>query len=156
MALVDPYMRTMTTPRAFPQAPAIRNDGPHTQPWPIPSRTGSNPYLDTTINYNGGTSYYDTPLSERMGMLNPRSEWTRLAQQQGMMGNDRRGQFGQQQYTQFQNAFEAAQLNNPSLNIRDFIQEGRVGDQLRNDWLSRSANQRGLNNASRSSIIRWG
>lgn len=116
----------------------------------------SNPYLDPTSNYGADKNLYDTAVSTKLGNTVPLTEWTRMTAMNGYGGNDRRGAFAQNQFSKFNNAFQAAQLRNPFLGVRDFMKQSGIGDQLEKEWLGLSAAQRGLNNQSRTNIVRWG
>ena len=67
------------------------------------------------------------------------------------------GQFAQNQSGKILGSFDAAQLDNNQLNIRDFLKSGNgIANNLLGEWRGLSANQRGLNNAARSNVVRWG
>ena len=82
--------------------------------------------------------------------------WTRAISGSGFGGLNRRGQFGASQFGNFQNAFEAAQLDNPALNVRDFLQKSGAMDALRQTYAALSPTQRGANVPTKTSVIRWG
>lgn len=141
-------------PTPFPQQPPV--PGNVVQPF---INRNNNPWLNA---YNAGASRatgpgdYDSELSRQAGELDPQAEFQRLLNAGGMAGQDRRSQFAQGQFGNFDKAFRAQQLRDTDLSLRDFI--GRSGgvDVLRNQWLDQTAQQRGLNPSSRTSTIRWG
>ena len=116
----------------------------------------SNPYYDPTSNYGAKKNLYDTGVSKKLGNTVPLTEWTRMTAMNGYGGNDRRGAFAQNQFGKFNQAFQAAQLRNPFLSVRQFMKQAGIGDQLEREWLGLSAAQRGLNNQSRVNVVRNG
>ena len=116
----------------------------------------SNPYLDPYSTYGGKKSGYDTAMGRKVGNIDPRTEWTRMNAITGFGGNDRRGAFAANQFGKFNQAFEAAHLNNQFLGARDFLKQSGAADTLLRQWLGLSAAQRGLNNQSRVNVVRNG
>lgn len=142
-----------TTPRPTPVP---------TAPLPMP---GNPPPLAGTVYHPAyGTTYtppgknmYNTPfVRDYVSPLLPQGEYERRLNTIGMGDeNTRRGQFGLSKYGDVQRQYQAAQLRNPALSFRDFLRKGGAGD-LMTQWRGMSASARGLNPASRSSVIRWG
>lgn len=119
-------------------------------------RSGTNPYLDPRSNYGGTPGGYNDPLSKTAGRLNPQSEFTRALALAGLGGTSRRDQFAQGQFNKFNQGYNAATLNNPFLSLRDYMGGLNLGDSLRQQYAAQTQSQRGLNNPSRTSIVRWG
>lgn len=118
--------------------------------------SGDNPYGDFNTSFGTGRNLYDTLASKKIGQINPMTEWTRMTSMSGFGGNNRKGQFGTNQGTKWNNTLQAALLNNPDLQLRDFAKATDPMGALNDQWLRASANARGLNPAARSSTIRWG
>ncbi len=128
--------------------------------WITPIKGGhlnsNNPYLDPYSTYGGDESKYNTDVSEKLGNIKPQTEWTRMASAYGFGGNDRRGAFANQQFGKWNQAFQAAQLINPFLTTREFMQKSQAPNTLTDAWKGLSAQSRGLNNQSRVNVVRWG
>lgn len=179
MNLLDQYLRantTFTTP-VLPRMPGTTfttqpigaptlMPGP---PPPLPAVTpnvpqprvnyagrSGNPYLDPRSTYGGGQNLYRSPLSETAGRLNPQAEITRLLALARLGGASRMDQYAQSQAPRIKQAYDAAQLNNPFLTIRQFLGQNNLGDNLRQQFQQLTASQRGLNPQSRTSVVRWG
>ena len=148
-----------TAPRAAPTAPLPVPGQP-------PPLVGNGVYYPSTGVYHpergtgyspGGKNWYNTGLvRDYVSPQLPQGEYQRTLGQQGMADSlTRRGQFGLQQYADTQRRYQAAQLRNPALSFRDFLSGGGAGN-LMDQWRGLSASARGLNPASRTSIVRWG
>jgi hypothetical protein len=154
-----------------PMTPLPANPAPGIQqPMPVPGQppplVGNGVYYPSTGVYHpergtgyapGGKNWYNTGLvRDYVSPQLPQGEYQRTLGQQGMAdSNTRRGQFGLQQYADTQRRYQAAQLRNPALSFRDFLSQGGAGN-LMDQWRGLSASARGLNPASRTSIVRWG
>lgn len=138
-------------PQPMPGSPPPLTGSPN----PVRRGTGENPYVNPGV-VGGGRNLYDTGWSKKIGELNPLSEWTRWTAQSGFGGNNRKGQFGRNQFSNFDAARNAALLERPGESLRDFATRTDPMAALQREWLGASASARGLNPASRSSVIRWG
>ena len=107
--------------------------------------------------YPDGKNLYNSPfVRDYVSPLLPQGEYQRTLNSQGL-GNSstRAGQYGLSQYADAQRQYQAAQLRNPGLTFRNFLAQGGAGD-IMGRWKGLSAGARGLNPASRSSVVRWG
>ncbi len=130
----------------------------HQTPIPTNASYGSgNPWFDQRSDYGvvGGRSLYDSNLMARIQNDNVPAEWTRLVERLGLGGSTRRDQFAQNQKGRMAAGFQAAQLTNPDLRIRDYL---RDFDRTKFDraWASQTPDQRGSNMQTRTSVIRRG
>lgn len=110
------------------------------------------------INPETGQSqdWYNTPdvrdfLSETL----PGGEWLRFATEQGYGGTGRRAQLANQMYGEAQQGYESAQLSNPNLTFRKYL------NTLEGGWLDKALagltmSQRGAYHPAMTRIIRQG
>ena len=137
---------------------------PRSQPGTVVPVPGNPPPLGQVAHPSYGTGYtpdgknlYNTPfVRDYVSPLLPQGEYQRTLNSQGL-GNSstRAGQYGLSQYADAQRQYQSAQLRNPGLTFRNFLAQGGAGD-IMGRWKGLSAGARGLNPASRSSVVRWG
>jgi hypothetical protein len=109
-----------------------------------------------TIPLGNNGSLYTSPLSREYGEQNPLAEYTRALTRAGTDPFSRYGQFAQNQSSNYIKGFQSALLDNPFLKLRDYMKANPISAGLHNQFAGLTPNQRGLNNQSRSSVIRWG
>jgi len=137
---------------------------PRTQPGAVVPVPGNPPPLGQVAHPSYGTGYtpdgknlYNSPfVRDYVSPLLPQGEYQRTLNSQGL-GNSstRAGQYGLSQYADAQRQYQSAQLRNPGLTFRNFLAQGGAGN-IMGRWKGLSAGARGLNPASRSSVVRWG
>lgn len=131
----------------------------------MPAYTGynNNPWWRPP-NWYGGTNpwtgdsqdWYDTPtvrddLSETM----PYGEFERFLTEQGFGGNSRRDMTARNQYNRSQSGYEAAQLTNPNLSYRDYLNT-MEGGWLNEVLASMTPQMRGDQMPGQTRVIRRG
>ena len=115
-------------------------------------------------NWYGGTnpasgmpqSWYDTPLvRDNLSQELPYGEYERFLTEQGYGGFGRRDEWGRSLFNRSRSGYDAAQLDNPNLNYRDYLNtlEGGMFDNL---YASLSAQARGDNMPGQTRRIMWG
>ena len=150
--------RPTPTPISDPRRPTPVPTAPMPMPGNPPPINGNIYHPSTGTGYTpGGTNMYNTPfVRDYVSPLLPQGEYQLRLNKLGMGDtNSRRGQFALSKYGDTQRLYQAAQLRNPALSFRDFLKKGGAGG-LPQQWMGMSAAARGLNPASRSSVIRLG
>jgi len=113
-------------------------------------------FYNPNLSYGSGHNLYDSPfVRDFLSPEVPRGEYEKLLTAAGGAGNDRKGQFLRSLYDRTQAGYQAAVLNNPELSYRDYLQKFVTPQGLAAQWQAQTASQRGLNPASRTTMIRW-
>jgi hypothetical protein len=131
----------------------------------MPAYTGwnNNPFWRPP-NWYGGTNpttgqsqnWYDTPLvRDDLSPDMPRGEYERFLTEQGYGGFNRKDEWGRGQYNRADSGYQAAQLTNPNLSFRDYL-DTLEGGWLDNAYAGLSAMARGDNTPGQTRRILWG
>ena len=96
--------------------------------------------------------WYDTPLSQQADL--PYGEFERFLSNQGFGGFDNRSQWARSMYNRSSSGYDAAQLSNPDLTYRDYL--NTLTGQLDDAWASLTPDQRGISTPGQTRWVRWG
>jgi hypothetical protein len=150
--------------RGWQTTPGVPSTNPVTMPTPMP---GSAPplagapvqHLGRGTPYNApGKDMYDTRfVRERVSPMLPQGEYLRYLQARNMADpTSALGQYMMNKFPHIQQQFQVAQLSNPALSFRRFLQTGGPGKLMR-EFLNSSREQRGVGpQQTRTQVIGWG
>lgn len=120
-----------------------------------------NPFWQQGNTYGGvdlsgnPMDWYNTPLSELDYNL-PRGEFERYLTNNGFGGFGRRDEWGRAMYNRANSGFESAQLSNPDLNFRDYLNTYLSPNALDEAYMSLSGQARGDSTPGQTRRIMWG
>jgi len=126
----------------------------------MPAWTGNtfwNPnswYGGTNPSTGNPQDWYNTPLvRDDLSQELPYGEYERFLTDSGFAGFDRMGEWGRQNYNRTKSGYDAAQLSNPNLSYRDYLQTLPNFNDL---YASLSGAARGDNTPGQTRRIMWG
>jgi hypothetical protein len=91
-----------------------------------------------------GQNAWDTPfVRDYLSPETPGGEYERFLSTQGYGGFDRRSLFARSLSSRANTGFQAAQLNNPLLTYRDYLNQNLGSDFFDNAWNAATPDQRG-------------
>lgn len=96
--------------------------------------------------------WYDTPLS--IGQDLPYGEYERFLTDNGFGGFTNRDQWGRSMYNRASSGYQAAQLSNPDLIFRDYLDT--LNGAMDSAWASLTPEQRGIQTPGQTRWVRWG
>jgi hypothetical protein len=123
-----------------------------------------NPFWRPRNGYGGANpitgdrqDFYDTPevRDDPDNPSAPYGEWERFLTEQGYGGMSNKAQWGRSLYNRAQSGFDAAQLSNPGVTWRDYLNT-LEGGWLDNLYAGLSPQQRGAFLPGQTRVIRWG
>lgn len=135
----DPVSMAGTTPPASPNPIGVGN------PWYRPGG-----------NYGQTQDWYNTPIGGSIREQDQPLAFASWLTRQGIGNTD--NTFNRWAYSQtprFQQAYDMATMDNPTMNIDQFIKTMPTYDQLRSEFQSLSPNARGAQHALYSPNARW-
>ena len=130
---------------------------PTTPTTPTPETTPtadqkSNPFYKPTSHYGGTQNWYDTPLVKQSAGFD--AEFEKFLTDSGFGGLNQKGDFGRSLVDRAKSGYAAAQLNNPALTNRQYLQ-GLGGNFLKNARAAATPQQRGEEWGIKAPAARW-
>ena len=145
------YLNPMSAP-----TPTTPTTGPPPTAPTAPVKTEanqSNPFYDPTSNYGASQNAYNTPLVK--GAANFDQEWTKFITEQGFGGNNQKGNFALNLADKAKAGLASAQMSNPSLIPRDYLNNTLGGNFLANARAAATPLQRGEQRGLMAPVSRW-
>ena len=124
---------------------------PAVEPTPTANQK-SNPFYKPTSMYGSTQNWYDTPIVKQSAGFD--AEYEKYLTDQGFGGLNRRGDFGRSLVDRAKSGYAAAQLNNPALTNRQYLQ-GLGGDFLAKARAAATPQQRGEQYGIMAPRARW-
>lgn len=123
--------------------------------WTGPTFWSPGTWGGTNPTTGASQSWYDTPLvRDDLSQELPYGEFERFLTNAGFGGiGDRRSEWGRSLYNRTRSGYDAAQLDNPNLNYRDYLQTLPNFDDL---YASLSGAARGDSTPGQTRRILWG
>ena len=100
----------------------IKEFTPGTTPTPTPTTPpkSSNPFYDPSSQYGSTQNWYDTPIVKQSAGFD--AEYEKYLTDQGFGGLNQKGDFARSLIDRAKSGFASAQLNNPALTNRQYLQ----------------------------------
>ena len=124
---------------------------PAVEPTPTANQK-SNPFYKPTSMYGSTQNWYDTPIVKQSAGFD--AEYEKYLTDQGFGGLNRRGDFGRSLVDRAKSGYAAAQLNNPALTNRQYLQ-GLGNDFLAKARAAATPQQRGEQYGIMAPRARW-
>lgn len=117
---------------------------------------GSNLFYQPGSGYGQDRDWNTTPVAGQIREQNPNLAYAQYGQGLGIADNDNSfNRWFYQQYPRFQQAYGMATLQNPMMNIDQFVRSLPGMDQLRAQFNMLSPEARGLRHNSFAPNVRW-
>jgi len=139
---VVPFTTTPTTP-----TPPTTPTTPTTT-----AKPASNPFYKPASTYGSTQNWYDTPLVKQSAGFD--AEFEKFVTDQGFGGLNRKGDFARSLADRAKSGYAAAQLNNPALTNRQYL-DTLGGGFLRNARAAATPQQRGEEWGIKAPKARW-